>query len=59
MEKKKIKDFTIGEMAKICEKYTKEFGFNRCAKCPFHNCNIPYLSKYLDYKIGVEDESSK
>ena len=56
MAKKKIKDLTLGEMTEICKKYSNEFGFNRCAECPFHNCNIPYLSKYLDYKIEVEDD---
>lgn len=59
--KKKIKDLTFGEFAKIYDTDCKERG-SSCEGCPFRkfeSCQVPYLVKHLDEEIEVEETPSK
>ena len=51
--KKKIKDLTLEEVKKICEKYQDEKGI--CEDCPFKWCPMPSKSIVLEDEVEVDE----
>ena len=47
--KKKIKDFTLGEVQAICKKHKK------CSKCPFDKYCIRIMNFMNDHSVSEEE----
>ena len=54
--KKKIKDLTLEECRKMCEKNFKTQIYNPCACCPFYKLTCPvYRNALLESEVEVDE----